>query len=69
MPEMSDDSVGKGVSMHIGRVHERESWRVVFSLAIVVFFFRKYSPTATENGKAGRGDIHTNAIGIAQMTS
>ena len=42
MREMSDDSVGKGVSMHIGRVHERESWRVVFSLAIVVFFFRKY---------------------------
>ena len=22
-----------------------------------------YVPTATENGKAGRGDIHTNAIG------
>ena len=63
MREMSDDSVGKGVSMHIGRVHERESWRVVFSLAIVVFFFRKYSPTATENGKAGRvGTVSIRAL-------
>ena len=32
MPEMSDESVGKGVSVHIGGVRERKNWRVVFCL-------------------------------------